>query len=128
MRDGAVMKIKTIHDVTDYLDNFYYQLDYDRSSKDRSVSKNGNPFIEHLLVADDRLFRNPEKTLARMIIARVQYSIENAEQMKKKEDENFKSNGWIIEWRIRPEYEAPNSTSNFARAYARFAVYQRVQS
>ena len=35
------MKIKTIHDVTSYLDNFHYQLDYEKGQMPLTTDKNG---------------------------------------------------------------------------------------
>ena len=66
------MKIKTIHDVTAYLDNFFYQIDYDKEKIPPTTDRNGKDFQVFSAVADNNLFKKTEKTLAKMLTSHIQ--------------------------------------------------------
>ena len=114
------MSIKTIHDVTSYLENFYYTVDSVKvDGKFLGLDKHGNEYKECLVVADVGLFKNPEKTLSRMLVSRIKYEIES------KKWSTVKHTQWTIEWRVRPEYDISLSDRRFAKVYARFSVYPK---
>ena len=120
------MKIKTIHDVTDYLENFYYQLDYDKGRTPPTIDRNGKEFQEFSAVAEWPLFKNPEKVLSKLLVSHIQKLVDHENWCLRQEKKP--STQWVIEWRIRPEYQAPTMLNSFAMVYMRFSIYQKVQS
>ena len=129
------MKIKTINDVCDYLDNFYYQIDYDKDKKDKHLNRIGEIHKEIFLVADPVLFKNPEKVLSKMLVSHIENLIVKENWLYGKENDG-KSTQWIIEWRMRPAYELPSlirpeydlqksEKSGFGKVYARFSLYPK---
>lgn len=118
------MKIKTIKDVIPYLENFY---DMTESSKDTitpSINRIGRPHQEINFSADPVLFKNPEKILSKMMISYIIKTIDHEYWCYRKENDN-KDTIWVIEWRIKPEYEEANANRRCASVYARFSVYPR---
>lgn len=118
------MDIKNVYDVIPYLDNFYDMSDCDLNKADRHLDKNGVAFKEHYFSADERLFKNPEKILSKMMVSRVLCDIELENALRKMEHlEPVKR--WIVEWRIKPEYRAATMKTNFASIYARYSIYPK---
>mgnify|MGYP006276933667 CR=1 FL=1 len=118
------MKIKTINDVIPYLDMFYFMADWDRT-KTPTLDRNGKKFKEILFVADERMFRKPEKILAKMMVSHFMNEIHNMNWLY--EYETKEKTQWTIEWRSRPDYEE-SVESFYARSYARYSIYQRPAS
>lgn len=117
------MKIKTIHDVTNYLDNFYYQVDYDKNKIPPTTDRNGKDFQVFSAVADGNLFKNPEKVLAKLLISEIEKLISHENWCRKQEKKD--DTQWVIEWRVRPEYEMSNAGYPWGRIYARFSIYPK---
>ena len=118
------MRIKTINDIIPYLDHFYWMEDFERTDKPANQNKIGTEHKEFYAVAHMHLFRDPEKTLSKLLVSHVMHVIDGEKWLYRKEHD--KDTSWTIEWRIRPEYEEPTSYKKFGRIYARFSVYPRV--
>ena len=117
------MSIKTIHDVTSYLDNFHYQLDYEKGQVPPTTDRNGKEFQEFSAVAEWPLFKKPEKVLSKLLISHIQKLVDHENWCLHQEKKP--STQWVIEWRIRPEYQAPTTLKPFAMAYMRFSIYPK---
>lgn len=120
------MKIKSINDVVPFLDNFYYMEDFQRTDKPPNRDKNGNEYQVFSAVMHEDLCKDPEKVLSKLLISHIMSLIEKEDWLYRKEHDKHTS--WTIEWRTRPEYEEPTSTTKYAHIYARFSVYPRVMN
>jgi hypothetical protein len=116
------MKIKTINDVVPYLDMFYFMADNDLKSQPPYKDKYGTEYKVYSAVVDERMFKNPEKILAKMMISHFMSEIYYCNWLY--EHENEDKSQWVIEWRTRPEY-TENTKHFYARSYARYSIYPR---
>jgi hypothetical protein len=118
------MKVKTIHDVVPYLDNFFYLVDPIRvNGKFSTTDKHGKEFQEFSAVAEWPLFKKPEKVLSKLLISHIQKLIDYKNWCLRQEKKP--STQWVIEWRIRPEYQVPTMLNPFAMVYMRFSIYPK---
>jgi len=116
------MKIKTIYDVVPYLDMFYFMANNDLKSQPPYKDKHGSEYKIYSAVVDERLFKNPEKTLAKMMVSHFMSEIHNTNLLY--EYANKDKTHWVIEWRTKPEYEKSNEYF-YAKSYARYSIYPR---